>query len=74
MTDEERDGWIKHYSDQGVSLMGIVSLLYYRGLDGVNHEQLRKIVFKELQRIDSAKKRDASRNKTSARRRPEQSP
>jgi hypothetical protein len=53
MNIEERNEIIEEYHKQGVSLVGIVSLLYYRGFEGVRHEELRKIVFKELQRIDS---------------------
>lgn len=53
MTDEERNKMIEMYHKQGVSVVGICSLLYVHGLEGIRHEDLRKVVFKELQRIDS---------------------
>ena len=55
MTPEERNAWIRHYYLQGVSLAGVTSLLYVKGLEGIKYQELRKIVFKEIQRLDSEK-------------------
>jgi hypothetical protein len=44
---------ILKYHNQGVSLAGITSLIYLHGLIGVRYFELRKMCFKELQRMDS---------------------
>jgi hypothetical protein len=38
---------------QDESLACITSMLYHRGLSGIRYFDLRKRIFKELQRIDS---------------------
>ena len=46
--------YIKKYYKEGVSLAGITSLLYIHGLTGIKYMELRKLVFKECQRIESS--------------------
>lgn len=50
--------WIKlieeYYAD-GVSLAGITSLFYHKGFKGCIYLELRKMIFKECQRIESKK-------------------
>jgi len=42
---------IKWYHKWGVSLAGITSLMYVNGYTGTPYMELRKIVFKEIQRL-----------------------
>lgn len=45
---------VEKYHDEGVSLAGITSLLYFQGLTGLCYMEARKFVGKELQRIQVA--------------------
>ena len=38
-----------------MSLAAITSICYQRGVSGIKYFELRKVIFKELQRIDSKK-------------------
>lgn len=40
------------YKD-GISLVGITSILYLRGFRGMRYFELRKMIFKECQRVES---------------------
>jgi hypothetical protein len=44
---------IREYHIKGVSLAGIVSLLYINDYKGLDHMSLRKFVKKETQRIEA---------------------
>ncbi len=44
---------ISEFSKAGISLAGITSLLYIKGYTGVKYFELRKLIFKELQRFDT---------------------
>lgn len=45
---------IEMYKD-GLSLSAITSILYHRGFIGMRYFELRKMVFKECQRLESKK-------------------
>lgn len=42
---------------QSIPVAAITSIIYQRGFSGVKYFELRKMIFKELQRIDSEKKK-----------------
>ena len=53
MDESKRNELILKWYKEGVSVAGITSLLYVHGLEGIQYQELRKYVQKELKRINS---------------------
>lgn len=52
METQYKEMVIKLY-EEGLSLSAITSILYHRGYSGLRYFELRKIIFKECQRVES---------------------